>query len=80
MRSKRLDRLAQRPINRETFINPWPEVGLIAIDSPLDPSPSLEIEDGVVVELEKDLDAPLTAAFVREAAEVYQERGILRNS
>ncbi len=30
--------------------------------------------------LEKDLDAPLTAAFVREAAEVYQERGILRKS
>ena len=29
--------------------------------------------------LEKDLDAPLTAAFVREAAEVYQERGILRS-
>lgn len=30
--------------------------------------------------LENDLNAPLTAAFVREAAEVYQERGILRNS
>ena len=30
--------------------------------------------------LENDLDAPLTAAFVREAAGVYQERGILRNS
>ena len=29
--------------------------------------------------LENDLDAPLTAAFVREAAEVYRERGILRN-
>ena len=30
--------------------------------------------------LENDLDAPLTAAFVREAIEVYQERDILRNS
>lgn len=30
--------------------------------------------------LKEDLDAPLTAAFVREAAEAYQERGILRNS
>jgi propanediol dehydratase small subunit len=30
--------------------------------------------------LENDLHAPLTAAFVREAAEVYQERRILRNS
>ena len=30
--------------------------------------------------LENDLDAPLTAAFVREAAGVYQERDILRKS
>jgi propanediol dehydratase small subunit len=30
--------------------------------------------------LENDLDASLTAAFVREAAQVYQARGILRNS
>jgi propanediol dehydratase small subunit len=28
--------------------------------------------------LEKEFDAPLTAAFVREAAEVYRERGILK--
>ena len=30
--------------------------------------------------LENDLNAPLTAAFVREAADVYQERDILRKS
>jgi propanediol dehydratase small subunit len=30
--------------------------------------------------LENDLNAPLTAAFIGEAAEVYQERGILRKS
>ncbi len=30
--------------------------------------------------LDKDLAAPLTAAFAREAAEVYQERGILKDS
>jgi propanediol dehydratase small subunit len=28
--------------------------------------------------LENNLDAPLTAAFVREAAKVYQERDLLR--
>jgi propanediol dehydratase small subunit len=28
--------------------------------------------------LERDLDAPLTAALVREAAEVYQARGIVK--
>ncbi len=52
MRSKRFEKLAERPINRETFIKSWPEVGLIAMDSPLDPAPSLEIEDGVVVEMD----------------------------
>jgi propanediol dehydratase large subunit len=52
MRSKRFEKLAERPINRETFIKPWPEVGLIAIGGPLDPSPSLKIEDGVVVEMD----------------------------
>ena len=52
MRSKRFEKLAQRPVNCETFIKPWPEVGLIAVDSPLDPSPSLKIEDGVVVEMD----------------------------
>jgi propanediol dehydratase large subunit len=52
MQSKRSEKLAQRPVNRETFIEPWPEVGLIAFDSPLDPSPSLEIENEVVVEMD----------------------------
>lgn len=30
--------------------------------------------------LENDLHAPLTAALVREAAEVYRERGIVKNT
>jgi propanediol dehydratase small subunit len=30
--------------------------------------------------LDKDLAAPLTAAFAREAAEVYRKRGILKSS
>ena len=51
-RSKRFEKLAQRPVNRETFIQPWPEVGLAAIDSPLDPAPSLVIERGTVVEMD----------------------------
>ena len=52
MRSKRFERLAERPIHRETFIKPWPEVGLVAIHSPLDPRPSLTIRDGMVVEMD----------------------------
>jgi propanediol dehydratase large subunit len=52
MRSKRFQKLEERPINQETFIKPWPEVGLIPMDSPLDPAPSLRIEAGVVIEMD----------------------------
>ena len=51
-RSKRFDLLARRDINRETFVEPWPEAGLIVADSPYDPQPSIRIEDGVVVEMD----------------------------
>ncbi len=50
--SHRFQSLAQREINRETFVEPWPEAGLIVADSPADPQPSLRIENGVVVELD----------------------------
>ena len=52
MRSKRYKNRSQRPINRETFIAPWPEVGLATMHSPLDPAPSIQIEDGVIVEMD----------------------------
>lgn len=51
-RSKRFQALADRDINRETFIDEWPEVGLIAMDSPLDPTPSLHLENGQVAEMD----------------------------
>ncbi|MBN1582492.1 MAG: propanediol/glycerol family dehydratase large subunit [Anaerolineae bacterium] len=52
MRSKRFQNLETRPINRETFIHAWPEVGLSAIASPFDPQPSIKIENGIVVEMD----------------------------
>lgn len=52
MRSRRFERLAERPVNRETFIRPWPEVGLSAIGSPHDPRPGIAIRDGAVVEMD----------------------------
>lgn len=52
MRSQRFEKLAERPINKETFIKPWPEVGLSTINSPHDPAPSLSIEQGAVVEMD----------------------------
>jgi propanediol dehydratase large subunit len=50
--SRRFKILAERDINRETFVEPWPEAGLIVADGPGDPQPSLKIEDGKVVELD----------------------------
>jgi propanediol dehydratase large subunit len=50
--SHRFQSLAQRDINKETFVEPWPEAGLIVADSPADPRPSLRLEGGRVVELD----------------------------
>ena len=50
--SRRFQILEQRDINRETFVEPWPEAGLIVADSPNDPQPSLRLEQGRVVELD----------------------------
>jgi len=52
MRSKRFERIAERPVNKDTFVKPWPEVGLSATHSPFDPEPGLAIRDGVIVEMD----------------------------
>lgn len=51
-KSKRMEVLAKRPVNKDGFINEWPEKGFIAMSSPYDPKPSLKIENGVIVELD----------------------------
>jgi propanediol dehydratase large subunit len=50
--SRRFQLLEKREVNRETFVEPWPEAGLIVADSPADPQPSLRIEAGRVIELD----------------------------
>jgi propanediol dehydratase large subunit len=50
--SHRFQSLAQRDINKETFVEPWPEAGLVVADSPADPQPSLRLASGQVVELD----------------------------
>ena len=51
-RSKRFAILADQDINQDTYIHEWPELGLIAMDSPLDPKPSLRLDAGRVVEMD----------------------------
>ncbi|MCC9077981.1 propanediol/glycerol family dehydratase large subunit [Litorilinea aerophila] len=50
--SRRFAILAQRDINQETFVEPWPKAGLVVTDSPYDPQPSLRMEGGRVVEMD----------------------------
>ncbi|WP_330694245.1 propanediol/glycerol family dehydratase large subunit [Intestinibacter bartlettii] len=60
LRSKRFEVLENRPVNQDGFVKEWPEVGLIAMEGPNDPTPSIKLENGVVVELDgkarKDFD------------------------
>jgi propanediol dehydratase large subunit len=51
-RSKRFEVLEKRPVNLDGFSEERPEVGLIAMDSPYDPEPSLALKQGVVVEMD----------------------------
>ena len=51
-RSKRFDLLSKRDINKETYVEPWPEAGLIVADSPWDPQPSITLQDGRVLEMD----------------------------
>ncbi len=51
-RSKRFAVLDEREVNHDTFIQEWPEAGLVNMDSPLDPRPGLRIEDGRIVEMD----------------------------
>jgi propanediol dehydratase large subunit len=50
--SRRFTLLAERDINKETFVEPWAEAGLTVVDSPYDPAPSLCLENGRVVEMD----------------------------
>jgi propanediol dehydratase large subunit len=52
MRSKRFEELLDKPVNRETFITPLADLGLIVTNSPYDPVPSLRMEEGRVLEMD----------------------------
>jgi propanediol dehydratase large subunit len=52
MRSKRFEALAKRPVNQDGFVKDWIEEGFIAMESPNDPTPSIKIVNGKVVELD----------------------------
>lgn len=50
--SKRFAGRAERPVNRDSFIQEWPETGLILFHSPADPKPSIRVEGNRIVEMD----------------------------
>lgn len=70
MKSKRFQVLAERPVNQDGFVEEWSEVGLIAMNSPNDPKPSIKIENGKVIELDgkKRQDFDMIDRFVADYA------------
>ncbi|HZR91680.1 MAG TPA: propanediol/glycerol family dehydratase large subunit [Gaiellaceae bacterium] len=50
--SERFRARERRGLRREVLVTPYPELGLVAMDGPNDPEPSLVIEDGRVVEID----------------------------
>jgi len=51
-RSKRFEILENKPVHNDGFVKEWPEVGLIAVDSPSDPKASVKVENGKIVEMD----------------------------
>ena len=51
-RSKRFEALDERAVTEDGFVNEWPEVGFVAMESPNDPDPSITVEDGEIVEMD----------------------------
>ncbi|MCL1997117.1 MAG: propanediol/glycerol family dehydratase large subunit [Defluviitaleaceae bacterium] len=52
MKSKRFEVLSQRMVNQDGFVKEWPEVGMVAMDGPADPKPSIKVVNGKVTELD----------------------------
>ncbi len=59
--SKRFEKLRERDINKEVFVSELPDLGLIVMDSPTDPKPSLRISAGKVVEMDERRESEFDA-------------------
>lgn len=65
-RQKRFEVLEKRPVHEDGFVDEWPEEGFVAMDGPIDPKPSVKIENGEIVELDgkKKEDFDLIDSFI----------------
>ena len=51
-RQKRFELLEKRPVNEDGFIKEWIDAGLVAMESPNDPTPGIKIQNGKVIEMD----------------------------
>ena len=68
--SKRFQALSQRPVNLDGFVTEWPEAGIVAMESPYDPSPSIHIQGGKITEMDgkRSEDFDFVDAFIADHA------------
>ena len=59
-RQKRFEVMDARDVNKDGFVTEWSDVGMVAMGSPNDPTPSVKVQNGVIVEMDgvasKDFD------------------------
>jgi len=69
-RSKRFEVLRNRPVNQDGLAMEWPEVGLVGMHSPKDPTPGIKVEMGLIVEMDgkKREDFDMIDQFIAEHA------------
>ena len=51
-RSRRFERRAERPVNKDSFVQEAADLGLVVMNSPHDPKPSIRIARGKIVEID----------------------------
>jgi len=74
-RQKRVEELEKRPVHLDGFVDEWPEEGLIAMESPNDPKPSVRVENGKIVEMDGKTEAEfdLIDQFIAKHAVVTKD-------
>jgi propanediol dehydratase large subunit/glycerol dehydratase large subunit len=70
VKSKRFEALSKKPVNQDGFVKEWPEVGMIAMNGPNDPKPSIKIINGeaVVLDGKKKADFDMLDTFISKYA------------
>ncbi|SPC39775.1 Propanediol dehydratase large subunit [Latilactobacillus fuchuensis] len=74
-RQKRVEALEKRPVHLDGFVDEWPEEGLIAMESPSDPKPSVKVVAGKIVEMDGKSEAEfdLIDQFIAKHAVVAKD-------